>query len=213
MIKTIIAGAGGFGLEVLEIIRDIGGYDVVGFLDADPEKKGTELRNIPVLGGDDRLLALRDDGIVAIAVAIGAGRVRQHLLRKVQEFHYDIPALIHPRAYIASDVVIGPGTIVYPGAVIMPGCKLGEGVLINGGAVLGHDVMVGSYSNINPGVSIAGRVNIGERVLVGIGSTILENCSIGDDARIGAGAAVIEDVSKEITVVGVPAKPTRKSHW
>lgn len=207
MIKAVIAGAGGFGLEVLHIIRDIGDYDVVGFLDPQPKKKGPTLGNVPILGGDNRLQQLREEGVSAIIVAIAASEVRQRLSQLALELDYHLPTLIHPRAYVASDVSLGYGTIVYPGAVIMPGCDLAEGVLVNAGATLGHEVKVDKYSSINPGANVAGKVIIGERVLVGIGSTILENCSVGDDARIGAGAVVTRDVPKGVTVVGVPASP------
>jgi len=208
MTEIVIVGAGGFGAEVLSIINDIGIYDVVGFLDANPEKAGVKIQGIPVLGGDNILEDLISKGTVTIAMAIGERDLRQQLSQKALKFGCDLPVLVHPEAYVARDVIPGSGTIIYPGAVIMPGCELSMGVLINSGVTLGHDVKIGKYSNINPGANIAGHVSIGERVLVGIGSTVLENCLIGDDAKVGAGAVVIKNVPEKITVVGVPARKT-----
>jgi len=210
MIRIAIAGAGGFGLEALQIVKDIGGYDVVGFLTPDPEGRGVALDNLPVLGGDERLRTLIAEGVSAIVVAIGQCGVRQRLSHLALELGYALPTIVHPKSYVAPAVTVGVGAIVYPGAIIMPGCSLSEGVLVNAGVVLGHEVKVGRYSNINPGAAIAGRVSIGERVLVGIGSRILENCSIGDDAKIGAGAVVLDHIPSGATAVGVPAVLTGK---
>jgi serine acetyltransferase len=38
---------------------------------------------------------------------------------------------------------------------------------------------------------------------------VRESVYLGDDARVGAGAAVVADVAAGVTVVGVPAKPSR----
>ena len=205
MIKSIIAGAGGFGLEVLQIMQDIGDYDVVGFLDPQPEKEGARLENVPILGGDERLHQLMGEGISTVAVAIAEGSIRKRLLLLALELGYHVPTLIHPMTYIAPNVSLGCGSVVYPGVTIMPAAELSDSVLVNAGVTLGHGVKVGSYSNINPGANVAGNVIIGERVLVGIGATILENLQIGDEAKIGAGAVVIRDVPECSTVVGVPA--------
>ena len=211
MTKTVIAGAGGFGIEVAGIMKALSNYEVVGFLDNNPEKKGVIIGNLPVLGDDSKLQDLTTLGVSAIVVAVGAGNVRQQLSQRALEHGYTLPAIIHPKAYVASDVIIGTGVIIYPNATIMPGCHLHDGVLINAGAVLGHEVIVGQYSNINT-ASIAGRVSIGEQVLIGIGSTVLENRSIGDGATIGAGAVVTRDISPRVTVVGIPATPLQSGN-
>jgi serine acetyltransferase len=61
-----------------------------------------------------------------------------------------------------------------------------------------------------PGVNIAGEVTVGEAVLIGSGANILNRIALGDRCRVGMGAVVINDVNRELTVVGVPAKPVRK---
>ena len=205
MRKAVILGAGGFGLEALQIVRDIGDLEIVGFVDALAAKQSQMVGGVKVLGGDDELERLRREGVRAAFVAIGDSRVRQRLSELLVDLGYHLPAVVHPRAYVAADVVVGRGTIVYPGAVVMPGCRFADGVLVNAATSFGHEVTVSRFANINPGAHIAGRVNIGERALVGVGSSILEDRSIGGDARVGAGAVVTKDVPPASTVAGVPA--------
>ena len=43
-------------------------------------------------------------------------------------------------------------------------------------------------------------------VFIGAKATILGNITIGKNARIGAGAVVLQDVPRNCTAVGVPAR-------
>jgi hypothetical protein len=52
---------------------------------------------------------------------------------------------------------------------------------------------------------------IGDGVLIGAGAIILGNIAVGDFAQIGAGSLVLEDVPKNATVVGVPARVVNRS--
>jgi len=205
--SLVIIGAGGFGLEVLRIVLDIGVYEVAGFIDREAFKRDSTFQDLPIIGDDEEIVNCKRRGISAATVCVGNWEVRRRLFEKAMQQQLELPRLVHPSAYVASDVAVGLGTIVYPGAVIMNGCRLGRGVVINAGATLGHEVVVNDFCNINPGANIAGRVTLGEGVLVGIGSTILERRMIGDGARVGAGALVVKNVGKKTTVIGVPACP------
>lgn len=48
---------------------------------------------------------------------------------------------------------------------------------------------------------------IGDNVFIGAGARVLGGIKIGDCAKIGANAVVINDVEKDSTMVGIPAKP------
>jgi len=54
-INTIIVGAGKAGQKVAEIIKNTEGapYNILGFIDDDPWKIGTEIKGYPVLGGSE----------------------------------------------------------------------------------------------------------------------------------------------------------------
>jgi acetyltransferase-like isoleucine patch superfamily enzyme len=55
-----------------------------------------------------------------------------------------------------------------------------------------------------------GPIVLGRGCYVGAGATILHGVKIGQEAIIGAGAVVTHDVPAHTTVVGVPAKSTRR---
>ena len=106
------------------------------------------------------------------------------------------------------------------GIEIHPGAKIGTGVFMDhgNGIVIGETCEIGSNVTIYQGVTLGGTGKIdGKRhptvedgVVIGAGATILGNIKIGTGAKIGAGALVIKDVPPNSTIVGEPARNTRK---
>lgn len=82
--KTLIIGAGDAGNLLLREIRKqrSSPYNVVGFVDDDPEKRGLRLSGVRVLGGTDRLRALvRKHDVEEVIFAIPSGD--RDLMRRV----------------------------------------------------------------------------------------------------------------------------------
>ncbi len=72
-INTIIVGAGKAGRRIAEIINTTDGvpYRILGFIDDDPEKLGTEIEGYTVLGGSDRYFEIVEEkNAVQIIMAI-----------------------------------------------------------------------------------------------------------------------------------------------
>jgi len=67
MDEIVIFGAGGFGREVAWIIEDINRvgkrFELLGFVDDDPQMKGRILNGYPVLGGIEYLERKRSWGL------------------------------------------------------------------------------------------------------------------------------------------------------
>jgi FlaA1/EpsC-like NDP-sugar epimerase len=59
--RVLILGAGGHGRVVLDILLQEGCYDVLGFLDNNPDIHGRRVDGLPVCGGIDDLEG-RPDG-------------------------------------------------------------------------------------------------------------------------------------------------------
>lgn len=86
------------------------------------------------------------------------------------------------------------------------------GVVVHGGAEIGDDCV------IRQGVTIGNKrldqpgdaPKLGARVNVGAGAKILGAVEVGDGAAIGANSVVVKDVEPDSSVVGIPAKPTKK---
>jgi sugar O-acyltransferase (sialic acid O-acetyltransferase NeuD family) len=119
--------------------------------------------------------------------------------------------IIHPKAYIGSNVKFSEGIFIGPNSVIAPNCKIGSFSLINRSSTVGHDTVIGDFSTIGPGVAIAGMVKLGNHTTVGIGATIVDRINIGNNSVVGAGSVVLQDVQENVVVVGVPAKMLKKN--
>lgn len=83
------------------------------------------------------------------------------------------------------------------GIVIHPNASIGENVTIF------HQVTIG-YKDTP--TSSFGPPVIGSNVYVGAGAKILGDILIDDGSIVGANAVVLNDVSRNTTVVGIPAK-------
>jgi acetyltransferase EpsM len=201
------------------VVADIVGlekrFELVGFLDSiNPIRAGTSFLDRPVYGGTDKLPWLRKRGIRHVLMAIGDNETRLLLGKDAVKAGFSLARAIHPGAIVASDVVIGEGSVVAGGAVINPGCRLGKLAIVNTGATVDHECIVEDGAHIGPGAHLAGRVSVRRAAWVGIGAAVIDRISIGAGAMVGAGSVVVRDVSAGATVFGVPARVRRasKSH-
>lgn len=207
--RIVIAGAGGFGREVLGLL-DRDQFTPVGFVDPDP-RRNVDLP-LPILGNDEFLREIRERGMAScVCVAIGNPARRKAVFRFAEECGMEIPPVVHHSAVIFSSSVLSAGVIVFPLAVITANCRIGRGVLINTGATIAHDDEIGDFANIGPGAHLAGYVKIGSEAIVGIGATFREHVSVGDRAVVGAGSLVLDDIEAGLTAFGIPAKPRARS--
>ena len=205
----VIAGAGGHGKVILDILRAAAGHNVVGFLDANEALHGTQVAGVPVLGHLNLLPKLKQKGLRGAIVAIGDNRVRRSYAQKLAAAGLELLNAIHPSAVISPTTTIGRNVVVAAGAVLCIDAKLADSVIINTAAVVDHECEIGDAVHICPGVRLAGRVSVGEGAMVGIGASVLPCLRIGAFATIGGGALVRRDVPPHATAVGVPARVIR----
>ncbi|HEC24753.1 MAG TPA: serine O-acetyltransferase [bacterium] len=106
------------------------------------------------------------------------------------------------------------------GIEIHPGAKIGKRFFIDHGmgVVIGETSEIGDDVTIYHGVTLGGtswkkekrHPTIGDRVIIGTGAKILGPLTIGSDSKIGANSVVVNAVSPHSTVVGIPAKSTKR---
>jgi acetyltransferase EpsM len=194
----IIYGGGGHGKSLIDLIRSLGTYRIVGIIDDGYDKNsGETIMGIPVLGGADILSKLHAQGIrqaVNAVGGIGNIKVRVKVFQQLAEAGFICPTVVHPTALVEPSASLSAGVQVFPMAYIGSETKLGFGTIANSGAIVSHDCLLEDYVNISPGAILAGAVKIGSGSLVGMGVTVNLAVTIGSGAQIGNGATVKGDV-------------------
>lgn len=212
MKDILIIGAGNFGREVAQVIRDINSdknqWNILGFIDETPEKHSTVINNIPVLGGPE-WLEQNSRGSISAVFAIGNPRNKYRLIRRLGKYGLDHPILIHPGAIMSSYVSIGSGSIICWGCFISVDIRIGNHVAINPGCGIGHDAVIMDYSTLYWDVTLSGNVTIREGCEIGSKAAVIPQRTVGRWSIIGAGAVVVKDIPEFSTAVDVPARPIK----
>lgn len=107
-----------------------------------------------------------------LILGIGNNQARELLAAKVR---HAFTRLIHPKAVVAVDAVIGEGTVVLANAVVQANCCIGNHVIINAGAVVDHDAVIADFVHVAANAYIGGGAVIGKNVLIGQGAVVIRN--------------------------------------
>lgn len=198
MKSIIIFGAGGHTKVIIDLIKELNQYTIIGIYD---DNKEGDFDGIPILGKiDDNIIKNSDEYIIGIG--------NDNIRKIIYERFYNLPwaILIHPRSIVSKRAVINSGSVVFAGAVIQTGVNIGKQCIINTNCNIDHESIVSHFTSICPGVTICGNVIIGELTFVGANSTIIQGKSIGKNCIIGAGTVVIRNVDDYCKVVGNPSR-------
>ena len=192
----VVYGGGGHGKSVIDLVRALGQYQVVGVID-DGLKQGADVMGVPVIGGGDHLPRLVKEGVrLAVNAVGGIGDIasRIQVFQRLLEAGFGFPTIIHPTAFVEPTARLSQGVQVFPHAYIGSDADVGFGTIINTAATVSHDCRLGAYVNVAPGALLAGAVTLDEGVLIGMGVTLNLNVTVGSKARIGNSAVIKEDV-------------------
>lgn len=209
--RVIVFGAGGHAKVVVDVIEQMGIYQIVGLVDDSPELKGTVRGGYSVIGNKDDLAGMSGAGTDGVIVALGDNYRRKYVCEEIERMGFRLISAIHPSAVIGSRVRIGAGTLVVAGVIVNVDAEIGENVIVNTGATIDHDCRIAAHVHLSPGVHLAGRVSIGEASHLGIGAVVLPNISVGKYCIVGAGAVVRENLPDKIVAVGNPARIIKRN--
>lgn len=196
--RFAVIGAGGFSLEVADMLADLG-HEIVAFIDDSPSTPLHPTTGRPILR------SLNGVAFDAAVVAIGLSESRRRLFAMLGP-DTNLPPVVHPSATVSPHAVLGAGALVMQNAVVSARAIVGSGALVNVGAYVAHDCEVGPFTHLASGVRLGGGSRVGADCLCGTNTVVLPGVSVGDGVTCGAGAVVISDVEEGLTVVGVPAR-------
>lgn len=205
MKKIVLVGGGGHCKVIIESIRLCNQYQIVGILDF---HEG-EVLGIPVIGDDDMLQELYNEGVESAVICIGGlnnPSIRQKVRSGLKAIGFNLPVISHPSSIISDTARIGEGTCIMAGAIINADAQIGEITIINTSAVIEHECVIGDNTHVSSGAVVLGGVEIGENTLIGARSVIRQGIQVGDNSIIGAGSVVVKNILSKSTVYGNPAK-------
>jgi len=210
--KIILLGGLGNATMVAADVKDARrrGFDeweVAGYLN-DRMQVGEDLEGLPILGAVKDVPRFLDEGYYFINTIyrIDGQDLRLALFESLRIPDERLATFVHPMAYVAGNVTLGPGTVVMPHASIATGTRIGRCCLIINNVFIGHDDVIGDYCHLAPHACIGSYLKIGRGVHIGLNATIHENLTLGDCCALGMGAALLNDMKDYEIWAGVPAK-------
>lgn len=196
-----IVGTGSFAAEIAAWVADAG-LEAEALIELeDPDRIGTVVNGLPVIGPDSPPAGAR-------AILGRGGRRREHWA-PLEAAGWVPAGVVHPSAQLATTAEVAPSATVGPLAVIGAEAVIGASAIVSRGALVGHHVRIGEFASLNPGVNVGGRSEIGADAYLGIGSIVVDSTVVGAEATVAAGAVAVRDVAAEIRVQGIPAIPYR----
>ena len=207
-VAIVASGSGGQASVMLDACH-AAGVPVAGIIVADGSSNLERLK-APILGGPECLACT--DFLREHAIGLGGGdaEFRRRFALQVLERRGELATVVHPAATISASAFLGAGSLLAAGAVVGPNARIGRFCIINTCASVDHDDVLEDGVNLSPGVHLAGTVTCREDCFLGIGASVVPGVTIGRRSIVGAGATVIANVPDDVTVVGTPARPTRR---
>lgn len=194
MKKIYILGAGGYGREMLQWIKDINDamptWEIGGFLDENTEAlKGIEC-DYKIVGRISDWQPLENE---EFALAVGSPQTKEKVVKLLKSRGAIFADVIHPTATLTKFSRYGEGLVMFPNSKLSVNSKVGDFVTILSSGI-GHDVEIGDYTTVSGACSILRNVRIGRRVFLAANVAVANDLTIGDDAYIGLGSIVMKDV-------------------
>ncbi|MEX2214938.1 MAG: acetyltransferase [Phycisphaeraceae bacterium] len=210
-LPVILIGAGSHAKVLIDALQ-CAGCNILFALDSTPEKTGTTLLGVSILG-DETMLADHSPKDTKLVNGVGSAQscaARRDVYLRLKSQGWRFAQVIHPSAIIAKSATLGEGAQILAGAVVQPLCSVGDNAIINTRASIDHDCRIGAHAHIAPGSALSGGVHIGEATHIGVGCSVIQNIRIGSGTLIGAGSVVVKNVPDGVVAYGVPAKVIRK---
>lgn len=141
-----IVGTGGYARKAFDAVV-ARGEQVSGFIDENPDAI-SPVDSLPVFIPGAWPSSMN---VERAFVAIGRPEVRRRLMDKLCVDGVQLPPLIHPRAWVAPDAILGEGCFVGAQAAVESAAIIGRGCIVDTGSVVDHDARLDDYLHLMPG--------------------------------------------------------------
>lgn len=194
MSRILIAGGGGFGLEMYSYITadlattETSQRPLVGILNDGQDCE--VLRKIPQALYFGNIQDYQPQPGDAVTIAIGSPAARRTIADLLRTRGAQLLTYIHPSALVAATATVGAGAILCPNSIVNAGATIGDNVALNVFCSVGHGAKVGAHSVLSPYCSLNGDAVLGEVGFMGSGATIFPKIQVGDNCTIDAHTAV-----------------------
>ncbi len=205
-VRLLILGAGAFAADVADLVEEMPGIEIDGFVESkDPSKVGERVSGYPIRWLDD----LPDDLSAYRGFSALGTTHRDAPIAELEMKGLDFLTLVHPSAQVSRSARLGKGVLVSRGSIIAAQTCVGSHVVINRGCLIGHHVRIGDFVTISPGANLAGGTQVGRGTYIGMGAILLNGVRVGEGSVVGAGSVVTRDVPDRVQVLGIPARVTK----
>lgn len=207
MQDLVIIGAGGFGREIEEYIREINrvepSFNILGFADDEHSALSNYSIQSQIICKLDELEKYRESKFV---IAVGDPISRELISNRIHNFGSSLQSIIHPSAVISPSASIGDGSIICPLVYIGTNSIVGENVAMNVYSSIGHDSIVKDHCVISPYSALTGNVQIGTSTFIGTGTKFSPGVLIGKRSKTSIGTVVTTNVEPGSLVSGNPSR-------
>ncbi|MBN2301298.1 MAG: NeuD/PglB/VioB family sugar acetyltransferase [Lentisphaerae bacterium] len=203
MKQLLIFPYNGNGIEALDCLQ--GQYELIGFVDDNPEKQGIQANGVEVFSRA-ALTRYKDAKVLAVPGSPTTYTQRRAMIEGLQVPDNRFATVIHSNAQVSRLARIGHNVLIMAGVVITSNAVLGNHLCILPNTVIHHDVQIHDYTLIGAQIVIAGYTTVGRDCYIGSGSKVIDHITIGDSTLVGMGTNVITSIPARHKVVGNPAR-------
>jgi sugar O-acyltransferase (sialic acid O-acetyltransferase NeuD family) len=206
MKSLLLIGASGLAAEVIAVLDGSQEYKVIGLLDDDTSRHGTDFAGLPIYGD---VATIADHPDTDIVVCTGSGRSRRVIVDRllalgVGESRH--ATVIAPGVRVPTGCVVGAGSILLAGTVLTAAVTIGRHAVLMPNVVCTHDDRLGDFVTVCAGTTLGGAVAVGDEAYLGMNSSVRQNLRIGTNAVLGMGAVLLSDLPAEEVWAGNPAR-------
>ena len=154
--NLLILGAGQYGRLVKETAVALNCFEKICFLDDNSPLAIDKLDAYAAYGSE----------FCCAFVAMGNPKHRIEWLYKLDQAGFELPSLIHPKAYVSPSASLGKGIIVEPMCVVNSEAIVGDGCLLCAGCVVNHNAQLMSCCQVDCNATVESNAIVPEETKV-----------------------------------------------